>query len=78
MSDHDDEAVRFRTAIERYRQHISVLDTGPATQENFSRSPYYRGREEFPSPWFWDDWILREDQSLLARECVAFYEGCEE
>lgn len=57
----------------RYRAHLRILDEGPATVEQFSKSPYFvsNGRPSTLSQaWYWDEHQMRLDQCMLARAFV--------
>lgn len=57
----------------RYREHLRVLDEGPATAEQFSKSPYFRSDSKsstLHTAWYWDEHLMHVDQATLARAFV--------
>jgi len=57
--------------VMRYREHLRVLDEGPATVAEFSKSPYFVECRKACPPWCWDDHQMRMDQAALARAFVV-------
>jgi len=57
----------------RYREHLRVIDEGPATVDQFRKSPYFVSNST-PSTmhpaWHWDDYQMRVDQAALARAFI--------